>query len=209
MKRKCRRAVIVARRHSFCGHFPFRKNLPSIHHHHGAGWALTMELAGRLPWSWLGAYHFVAIFPFEKISPRSTITMELAGRLPWSWLGAYRGRAECASECESRRDLPTSMTRDTVKSLVLRRSPRKQGIPEQLSCVIWLAGHLHANSARLRFFNPRHRIGRNSSGGASPSTTCKISSGVSANAAGIARSNLSECDRANSSRRAISSRCTA
>ena len=25
--------------------------------------------------------HFVAIFPFEKISPRSTITMELAGRL--------------------------------------------------------------------------------------------------------------------------------
>ena len=41
MKRKCRRAVIVARRHSFCGHFPLRKNLPSIHHHHGAGWALT------------------------------------------------------------------------------------------------------------------------------------------------------------------------
>ena len=39
--RKCRRAVIVARRHSFCGHFPLRKNLPSIHHHHGAGWALT------------------------------------------------------------------------------------------------------------------------------------------------------------------------
>ena len=29
------------RRHSFCGHFPLRKNLPSIHHHHGAGWALT------------------------------------------------------------------------------------------------------------------------------------------------------------------------
>ena len=42
--RKCRRAVIVARRHSFCGHFPLRKNLPSIHHHHGAGWALTCIL---------------------------------------------------------------------------------------------------------------------------------------------------------------------
>ena len=52
MKRKCRRAVIVARRHSFCGHFPLRKNLPSIHHHHGAAWALTflltMGLAGRI-----------------------------------------------------------------------------------------------------------------------------------------------------------------
>ena len=31
------------RRHSFCGHFPLRKNLPSIHHHHGAGWALTLQ----------------------------------------------------------------------------------------------------------------------------------------------------------------------
>ena len=36
----------------------------------GAGWALTSD-----------GIHFVAIFPFEKISPRSTITMELAGRL--------------------------------------------------------------------------------------------------------------------------------
>ena len=30
----------------------------------------------------LDGIHFVAIFPFEKISPRSTITMELAGHLP-------------------------------------------------------------------------------------------------------------------------------
>ena len=30
--------------------------------------------------------HFVAIFPFEKISPRSTITMELAGRLHYKEL---------------------------------------------------------------------------------------------------------------------------
>ena len=37
----------------------------------GAHWALTSD-----------GIHFVAISPFEKISPRSTITMELAGRLP-------------------------------------------------------------------------------------------------------------------------------
>ena len=69
---------------------PF-ENLPSIHHHHGAGWALTYPS----PWSWLGAYRLTAFilwpFPLSKISPRSTSTRELAGRLPspWSWLGAY------------------------------------------------------------------------------------------------------------------------
>ena len=47
MKRKCRRAV--------------------IHHHHGAGWALTLDPPS--PWSWLGAY----------LDPPS----------PWGWLGAY------------------------------------------------------------------------------------------------------------------------
>ena len=45
-------------------------------------WEFTkkMNAVGRLSSS--DGIHFVAISPFEKISPRSTITMELAGRLP-------------------------------------------------------------------------------------------------------------------------------
>ena len=44
-------------------------------------WEFTkkMNAVGRLSSS--DGIHFVAISPFEKISPRSTITMELAGRL--------------------------------------------------------------------------------------------------------------------------------
>ncbi len=42
MKRKCRRAVIVARRHSFCGHFPFERNLPLITFTMGL-WAYTSK----------------------------------------------------------------------------------------------------------------------------------------------------------------------
>ena len=44
-------------------------------------WEFTkkMNAVGRLSSS--DGIHFVAIFPFEKIFPRSTITMELAGRL--------------------------------------------------------------------------------------------------------------------------------
>ena len=44
-------------------------------------WEFTkkMNAVGRLSSS--DGIHFVAMSPFEKISPRSTITMELAGRL--------------------------------------------------------------------------------------------------------------------------------
>ena len=89
MKRKCRRAVIVVRRHSFCGHFPLRKNLPSIHHHHGAGWALTNRQAavpifGQLLLPIISSFASHAVLPLFRVVEEHTT---LKSR--WGWLGAY------------------------------------------------------------------------------------------------------------------------
>ena len=38
--------------------------IPSIHHHHGAGWALTLDPPS--PWSWLGAYFALIVASIGK-----------------------------------------------------------------------------------------------------------------------------------------------